>query len=205
MSFTNMFSTMKHSIALLALCAALFTQSATVIAGENSATHPQVILHTNKGSITIELYPDKAPVTVANFLKYAKSGFYNGTIFHRVIKRFMIQGGGFTKDMHKKPTGEPIVNESGNDLHNDRYTIAMARTGDPDSATSQFFINVRMNGNLDAIGTQPGYAVFGTVIDGQYVVSAIEKVKTRRVGQYNDVPVEPVVIESVEVKPAAGK
>lgn len=198
---------MKQLLTLLTLCAALTAIAPNSYAADKagkSTSHPQVILHTSKGPITIELYPDKAPVTVANFLKYAKSGFYNGTIFHRVIKRFMIQAGGFTKDMHKKPTGDPIVNESGNGLHNDRYTVAMARTGDPDSATSQFFINTRMNGSLDALGTRPGYAVFGAVVDGQYVVSAIDKVKTHRVGQYNDVPIKPVLIESVEVK-SAGK
>lgn len=169
-------------------------------AKHTASNNPVVILHTSKGPITIELYPDKAPVSVENFLNYAQSGFYNGTIFHRVIKRFMIQAGGFDKNMQQKPTNPPIVNESGNGLYNDRYTVAMARTSDPDSATSQFFINTAMNGRLDGIGDQPGYAVFGKVIEGQYVVKAIEKVRTHRVAGHADVPMEPVVIERVEVK-----
>lgn len=186
------------------LLATLLTFSAQVASSQpdgNQPTNsnPVVTLHTSKGPITLELYPDKAPVTVANFLKYANAGFYNGTIFHRVIKRFMIQAGGFDQNMQEKPTAEPIINESGNGLYNDRYTIAMARTSDPNSATSQFFINTKMNGRLDGIGDQPGYAVFGLVTEGQYVVKAIEKVKTRRLGRYDDVPVEPVLIERVEV------
>ena len=176
------------------------SEKAAADATQASSANPKVVLHTTKGAITLELYPQQAPVTVANFLQYANAGFYNGTIFHRVIKRFMIQGGGFTADMAKKDTRDPIVNESGNGLHNDRYTIAMARTNDPDSATAQFFINTMINTQLDAQGGNPGYAVFGAVIDGQYVVKAIEKVATHTVGGYRDVPEEPVVIERVEVK-----
>jgi cyclophilin family peptidyl-prolyl cis-trans isomerase len=176
--------------------AASDTNKASTVA---STAKPQVVLHTSNGDITLELYPDKAPASVANFLDYARSGHYNGTIFHRVIKRFMIQGGGFTKEMAQKPTKSPVVNESNNGLHNDRWTIAMARTQDPDSATSQFYINVSMNSNLDPQRGNPGYTVFGMVIDGQHVVKAIEKVVTQRVGPHADVPVTPVIIERVDI------
>ena len=166
-----------------------------------SAAKPiTAIIKTSKGDITLALDAEKAPITVANFVQYAKSGFYNGTIFHRVIKRFMIQGGGFTQTMKKKDTLEPIVNESGNGLYNDRWTIAMARTNDPDSATSQFFINVKVNNALNAKNGAPGYAVFGEVVDGQYVVKAIEKTKTTRIGPYGDVPIEPIIIQSVDIQ-----
>ncbi|MBL4827347.1 MAG: peptidylprolyl isomerase [Spongiibacteraceae bacterium] len=159
-----------------------------------------VVLHTNNGDITIELYPDKAPVSVANFLNYARSGFYNGTIFHRVIKRFMIQGGGFTQELVKKNTKAPIINESKNGLHNDRWSIAMARTNDPDSATAQFYINVAMNSQLDSRQGNPGYAVFGMVIDGQYAVKAIEKIATQAIGIHANVPVQAVIIQSVDIQ-----
>lgn len=161
--------------------------------------NPIAIIHTSKGPITIELYAQQAPITVANFINYAETGFYNDTIFHRVIKRFMIQGGGFTQEMQRKNTLAPIINESGNGLHNDRWTVAMARTQDPDSATSQFFINTKMNANLDSKGKRPGYAVFAIVTDGQYVVKSIEKTPTMTLGRYADVPVEAVIIERVEI------
>jgi len=161
---------------------------------------PQVVLHTTLGDITLELYPDKAPVTVANFLQYARDGFYAGTIFHRVISYFVIQGGGMTVDMQPKQTREPIRNEAGNGLANLRGSVAMARTNDPNSATSQFFINVQDNPMLNHTGTDSsgawGYAVFGKVIDGMDVVDDIRFVQTNA----SDVPLEPVVIESVEVK-----
>ncbi len=166
-------------------------------AGADDAT--EVILHTTKGPIHIELYPDKAPVTVANFLQYARDGFYDGTIFHRVIPRFMIQGGGFTAELEEKETRDPIPNESGNRLNNDRWTVAMARTDDPDSATSQFFINLRINAELDRRAGKAGYAVFGKVTEGQHVVREISLVKTQSVGPLDDVPVEPIIIESVEI------
>jgi cyclophilin family peptidyl-prolyl cis-trans isomerase len=172
----------------------------TAIAEPAANKNPIAVMHTNKGAITLELYADKAPLSVANFVDYAQSGFYNGTIFHRVIKRFMIQGGGFTQDMLAKETKDPIVNESRNGLHNDNWTIAMARTNDPDSATSQFFINTKMNTNLDAGLGNPGYAVFGMVIDGQHVVKAIEKTAVATVGMYQNVPVEPIIIERVEIQ-----
>jgi len=159
-----------------------------------------VRMKTSLGEIRLELYPDKAPATVQNFLDYANSGFYDGTIFHRVIGTFMIQGGGFTPDMQKKPTREPIANEANNGLSNRRGTIAMARMPQPHSATSQFFINVQNNVNLDYRGEREwGYAVFGQVTAGMDVVDAIRFVETTRKGPYSDVPVEPVVIEEVRV------
>jgi len=172
------------------------------------AGHPQVTLHTSRGDIRIELYPDKAPATVANFLQYAREGFYDGTIFHRVISHFMIQGGGFTADLAQKPTRDPIQNEAGNGLSNERGTIAMARTNDPHSATAQFFINVEPNPALDQTGTSNsrewGYAVFGRVVSGMDVVDDIRvsETGTRRLPdgmQMGDVPAEAVVIESVEI------
>ncbi len=174
------------------------------IAQETTAN--TVILHTTKGPITIQLNPEKAPITVANFLDYAKSGFYDGTIFHRVMKRFMIQGGGFVIEgggedieLIRKETKDPIINESKNGLHNDRWTIAMARTDEPDSATAQFFINTRMNSQLDRLGKRAGYAVFGEVTDGFYVVQAIEKVAVQPFGGHGHVPIEPIIIERVEI------
>jgi cyclophilin family peptidyl-prolyl cis-trans isomerase len=148
----------------------------------------------------MELYADKAPISVANFIAYVKSGHYEGTIFHRVIKRFMIQGGGFTRDLEQDETGEPIINESYNGLHNDRWTIAMARTDDPDSATAQFFINVKMNSKLDAGAGKAGYAVFGIVTDGFHVVKAIEKTATMSMDEFANLPVEAVLIERIDLQ-----
>lgn len=162
---------------------------------------PLVTLHTSKGDIVIELYPEKAPVTVANFLGYARSGFYDGTIFHRVIKRFAIQGGGIEPDLYEKPNGDPIINEAKTSgLNNERWTVAMARTDDPNSARSQFFINMRMNLSLDARAGRDGYAVFGRVIDGQHVAEDIARVRTHSYGGFDDLPVEPVLLERVTVK-----
>ncbi len=169
----------------------------------NKPHHPTVTMETSKGTIVLELYPEKAPKTVANFLSYAKEGFFDGTIFHRVIPNFMIQGGGFTPDMQQKPTRAPIEIESNNGLHNERGTIAMARTSDPDSATAQFFINLKDNGFLDYSAPTPqgwGYAVFGRVIEGMDVVDAIAQVPTGRRGMHQDVPLEPVIIEKVTVQ-----
>jgi len=183
--------------ALLALAAALCTLPAA--AAENATA----VIQTSKGEIHIELFAEQAPLTVANFINYANSGFYDGTIFHRVISHFMIQGGGFTPEMEKKATGEPITNEANNGLSNKRGTLAMARTNDPHSATAQFFINVQDNMNLDYTGqTGPGgwgYAVFGRVTRGMEVVDDIRFVQTTRVGPYSDVPVEPVIIEHISV------
>lgn len=168
-----------------------------------AAETPRAIIHTSAGDITLELYPDKAPATVQNFINYARSGFYDGTIFHRVISSFMIQGGGFTPEMQRKPTGNPIPNESDNGLSNERGTIAMARTGAPHSATAQFFINVENNTQLDFKGSadQPqwGYAVFGRVVDGMDVADDIRIVQTASRPPFNDVPVVPVIIRSVEI------
>ena len=160
------------------------------------------IIETNLGTITLSLNDEKAPVTVANFVKYAQDGHYDGTIFHRVIAGFMIQGGGFTKDMNQKPTREPIRNEAMNGLKNKRGTIAMARTMVVDSATSQFFINLVDNAFLDFTSPTPqgfGYAVFGEVTDGMTVVDAIAKVKTGFAGPHQNVPEEPVVIKKVSI------
>lgn len=173
--------------------------SNALLAQSNEA-NPLVILHTNAGDITMELYPEQAPVSVENFLAYAKDGFYDGTIFHRVEKRFVIQGGGFTAKLEKKPTRDPIINESTNRLHNERWTVAMARTDDPNSATSQFYINLRMNSSLDRGRGMDGYAVFGKVIDGQYVVSDISKREIRQQGHFTSLPAETVIINSVEIK-----
>ncbi len=157
-----------------------------------------VKFETSKGNISIELYSEKAPETVENFLQYVKEGFYDGTIFHRVIDGFMVQGGGFDAKMKQQQTREPIKNEAGNGLKNDKYTLAMARTSAPHSATSQFFINVADNAFLNYSSPSPrgwGYAVFGKVVEGQKVVDEIRKVETGASGPHQDVPVEPVVIE----------
>ncbi|MCD6175523.1 MAG: peptidylprolyl isomerase [Planctomycetes bacterium] len=159
-------------------------------------------MQTTLGDMTIELDAEAAPLSVKNFLEYADNGFYDGTIFHRVIKGFMVQGGGMDKKMNSKPNNDPIINEAANGLKNDRGTLAMARTGDPDSATNQFFINHADNDFLNYTGPSPdkiGYAVFGKVTDGMDIVDAIAKVKTTRAGHYDDVPAEPVEILSVTV------
>ncbi len=168
---------------------------------DGQAAEPTVKLETSMGDIVVQLNSRKAPLSTANFLQYVKSGFYDGTIFHRVIKGFMIQGGGLTQDMKEKSGHAPIKNEASNGLRNQRYTIAMARTSDPDSATSQFFINTVNNRFLDADKAQDGvgYAVFGEVIKGTDVVRKIEAVPTTTHGNYQDVPATPVVIKSATV------
>lgn len=161
-----------------------------------------VELHTSMGLIKLSLNAEKAPKTVENFLAYVKSGHFDGTIFHRVINGFMIQGGGFDEKMNQKDTGEPIQNEAGNGLTNKAYTIAMARTNDPHSATAQFFINVSDNDFLNHKAPQAdgwGYAVFGEVVEGKDVVDQIKAVKTGRSGFHQDVPVEPVIIQKAVV------
>jgi cyclophilin family peptidyl-prolyl cis-trans isomerase len=170
------------------------------------AQNPRLELKTSRGSITIELFQDKAPKTVANFLQYAKEGFYNGTIFHRVIDGFMIQGGGFDRDMREKRTHGPIENEATNGLKNDTGTLAMARTPAPHSASAQFFINLKNNDflNFREPTTQGfGYAVFGKVIQGMDVVNTVAKVRTGPSGPHRDVPVEPIIIESVTLVAAS--
>jgi peptidyl-prolyl cis-trans isomerase B (cyclophilin B) len=188
--------------------AAASTETTKAAAGSCTAsstdkrTQPMVKLHTNHGIITLELDAAKAPNTVANFLDYAKSGFYDGTVFHRVISNFMIQGGGFGVGMKEKTTKAPIQNEAGNGLKNDIYTVAMARTGDPHSATAQFFINVKNNDFLNYSSPNPqgyGYAVFGKVTAGMDVIEKIKGVKTSNKGMHGDVPVEDVIITRAEV------
>ena len=190
---------MKKLMVLLALAGAVAAEATT-----------RVEMKTSLGSIELALDEAKAPITVKNFVTYAKSGFYEGTIFHRVIDGFMVQGGGFTKDMEQKRTNAPIKNEAGNGLKNDKYTIAMARTMVVDSATAQFFINVKDNGFLNHRSEEPmgfGYAVFGKVTKGQEVVDKIAKVETGNHGFFQNVPTKPVVIEKVTIladeKPAA--
>jgi peptidyl-prolyl cis-trans isomerase A (cyclophilin A) len=178
---------MKHL--LLAAVTAAFLAGASHAQEKN----PVVVMETSMGTIKIELNPAKAPITVKNFLDYVDAKFYDGTIFHRVIPTFMIQGGGFEPGMRQKKTREPIKNEAPNGLSNERGTIAMARTSELDSATAQFFINVVDNKGLD----QPRYCVFGKVIDGMDVVDKIRNVRTGRVGGFADVPVEDVIIKSV--------
>jgi cyclophilin family peptidyl-prolyl cis-trans isomerase len=183
--------------ASLALIAALLAAVAPAATPGAAKPNPHVTLETSKGKIVIELYPDKAPKSVANFLHYVHSGHYNATIFHRVIAGFMVQGGGFDTKGVQKPTGAPIENESNNGLSNGRGTLALARTGDPHSATSQFFISVVDNSRLD-YSTSPqrwGYTVFGKVIEGMDVVDAIAAVPTGP----DDKPVEPVVLQKATV------
>lgn len=174
--------------------------SFAIAAKSEKAKLSVVLIKTNMGDIRVELNAEKAPITVANFLNYTKSGFYNGTLFHRVIPGFMIQGGGFAPGMKEKETNPPIKNEAGNRLSNKRGTIAMARTSDVNSATSQFFINLVDNNSLDHQGNSPdafGYCVFGKVIAGMDVVDKIARVKTGTVGDFGDVPAKDVVILQV--------
>ncbi len=169
------------------------------------AANPKVLLHTSMGDITLELYPDKAPKTVENFLQYVKEGFYDGTVFHRVINNFMIQGGGWTKDLQRKRPHAPIRNEANNGLSNLRGTVAMARTADPNSAAAEFFINVVDNKRLDYIADSNGpvswgYCVFGKVIDGMDVVEKMKAVETGPQGPFvSDVPKTPIVIEKASL------
>ena len=200
------FTTLLHRSRMLAAAAAIWLAAgmpATQADGDTS--NPRVLMKTTDGEITIELFADKSPVTVDNFLGYVDAGHYDGTVFHRVIPNFMIQGGGFTASLEERETGDPIVNESINKLHNTRGTLAMARTSDPDSATAQFFINQRSNLRLDWAGGKDGYTVFGEVVDGMRVVDIIalsdtgsaSALTTQGPAVFQDVPVEPVIIISV--------
>ncbi len=176
----------------------------TSMGQESAVSNPQVVMETSKGDIVLELYLDKAPLTVKNFLDYIDAGFYSGTVFHRVIPGFMLQGGGFSRDMQKKSTLMSVKNEAFNGLKNDRGTIAMARTQDPHSASSQFFINTVDNAFLNYKSQTTagwGYAVFGKVIKGMEVVDAISKVQTGTQGRFRDVPKTPV--EIIKVRRAA--
>ena len=206
----NFRRTLLGRSALLALLPGLFrsaaARAADALPTANCRKAPQgktmVRLKTSAGDIVLELDQEKAPKTVKNFLGYVESGFYNGTIFHRVINGFMIQGGGFEANGHQKPTGAPIENEAANGLKNDAYTIAMARTGDPHSATAQFFINVGNNDFLNFTAPNArgfGYAVFGKVVEGQEVVDKIKTVATGTNRGMSDWPTEDVVIVSAEV------
>ena len=193
------FVLMAVLITLSGLCSAMGTPPAKE--GDNMNKNPKVMIETSKGNITVELYPDKAPKTVENFLSYVDSKFYDGTIFHRVIPGFMVQGGGFQKGMVDKLTLSPIKNEAGNGLSNTKGTLAMARTNVVDSATAQFFINVADNPFLNHRDDSQqgfGYCVFGKVTDGMDVVEAIKSVPTHSVGYYEDVPVDDVVILSAK-------
>lgn len=184
------------------LLSLLATASLTLAAAQANAA--DVVLHTNHGPIAIELFQEQAPKSVDNFLTYVEEGHYDGTLFHRVIDGFMIQGGGFDEDFNQKPTHASIANEADNGLRNERGTLAMARTGDPHSATSQFFINVNDNAFLDHQGTHSGqawgYTVFGRVVEGMDVVDTIKRVPTTHRGPFQDVPREPVIIERAEVQ-----
>ena len=181
---------------LLLLCCLL---SPTHGYGQQTSAHPMAKMTTSLGDITIELYEQQAPETVRNFLQYVDDGFYDGTIFHRVIPGFVLQGGGLTPDMERKTTRSPITNESDNGLENLRGTLSMARLPDPNSATSQFFINLSDNPHLDYQGSgQWGYAVFGKVVEGMDVVDKIAAVKTTNTAGHQDVPETPVVIEHAE-------
>jgi peptidyl-prolyl cis-trans isomerase A (cyclophilin A) len=184
------------------LQAALCISFAGTVATANAQKAPQVRFKTSAGDFVVEVYPDKAPKTVENFLQYVKDKQYNGTVFHRVIPGFMIQGGGFTADMVQKTTRGPIPLEARNGLKNDRGTIAMARTGAPDSATAQFFINVVDNDNLNAPKPDGnGYAVFGKVVQGLEVIDKIKATPTGNKGMYQDVPLTPIIINSATLAP----
>lgn len=191
------------NLARMALSAAVFLLVTHARADTKQKGHPMVVLTTSMGDIKLELYADKAPITVQNFLEYVKTGYYEETIFHRVIPGFMVQGGGLTANMQDKRAGQrsPIKNESANGLRNEVGTIAMARTSQPDSATSQFFINVKDNDSLnrDKAPDKVGYAVFGRVVEGMDVVRKIEAVRTATKGMYENVPIEPITIKSAKI------
>ncbi|BBP43822.1 peptidylprolyl isomerase [Thiosulfativibrio zosterae] len=186
------------------LCLGLTSQAIAQSDEPATGNNPMVLMETSMGNIMIELYPDKAPESVKNFLRYVNEGFYDGTIFHRVIPNFMVQGGGFNKDMQKKMTHAPITNEADNGLRNEIGTLAMARTNDPQSATAQFFINVAQNSFLDFREKTPrawGYAVFGRVTQGMKVVNSIRNVKTGFKNGMGDVPVDTVeIIKARQIK-----
>jgi cyclophilin family peptidyl-prolyl cis-trans isomerase len=172
---------------LLGLCLLLLTTTSL-------AQDPQVLIKTSHGDFTVRLFAESAPVTVENFLAYVDNGHYKGTIFHRVIPQFMIQVGGFDQRMEEKPTLPPIVNEARNRIHNERKTLAMARTNDPHSATSQFYINLRNNLSLDWSPSNPGYAVFGEVVDGMFTVDSIALEETGSYQGHQNVPLQPITI-----------
>ncbi|MFL6198510.1 MAG: peptidylprolyl isomerase [Thermoanaerobaculia bacterium] len=194
---------MKLSLALVASIAAVLALGTVSLPAQTPAPaakpNPRVALETSKGRIVVEVFPAKAPITVANFLQYVKAGFYDGVIFHRVIPDFMIQTGGFTPDMKQKPTRGQIKNESTNGLRNERGTLSMARLSEPHTASSQFFINLKDNSGLDHSPRGWGYTVFGQVVEGMDVVDAIAAVRTGTKKGYDDVPVAPVTIKKASV------
>jgi cyclophilin family peptidyl-prolyl cis-trans isomerase len=191
---------MKLSLAVVAVLALGSVSLAAAQAPAPAAKpNPRVTLDTSKGKIVVELFPDKAPLTVANFLQYVKSGFYDGVIFHRVIPDFMVQTGGFTPGMEQKPTKGQITNESDNGLRNERGTLAMARLSAPHTASSQFFINLKDNRSLDHSPRGWGYTVFGKVVEGMEVVDAVATVRTTTKGPHGNVPVEAVTIKKASV------
>ena len=195
---------MNVRVVLGLICMVSLIVAPAATAGDSPTGNPRIALETSKGVILIELYPQKAPETVKNFLSYVDAGFYDGTIFHRVIPNFMIQAGGFTAEMKRKSTEAPIPNEADNGLKNDRGTLAMARTQDPHSATAQFFINTVDNDFLNHKGKSGqtwGYAVFGKVVQGMDVVDAISGAKTTKSGMMRDVPVETVLIVTARRQP----
>ena len=205
MNMRNMTNLLPGLMSCMLTAILSVSMSAARAESADSAENPQVLMKTTDGDITIELFADKAPITVENFLRYADDGHYDNTVFHRVISNFMIQGGGFDTELKEKEARDPIVNESKNKLHNTRGTLAMARTSDPDSAAAQFFINQRSNLRLDWSGGKDGYTVFGEVIDGMQVVDIIsltdtgsaQAQTTRGPTVFQDVPVQPIVILSV--------
>ena len=193
---------MKALPSLMSVKYAFLAALLTVAIHAQAAT--RVEFQTSQGNFTVEVYADKAPKTVANFLQYVKDGFYDNTIFHRVISRFMIQGGGFERDLTEKPTRAPIPNEASNGLLNETGTIAMARTADPDSATAQFFVNVNDNQFLNFVSPDPeqiGYCVFGKVVSGMEVVQKISISPTTTIGRNSDVPMKPITIKSAKILP----
>ena len=205
MNMRNMTNLLPRLLSCLLAATLSISMSVAQAQSDDPVENPRVLMKTTDGDITIELFADKSPITVENFLRYVDDGHYDGTVFHRVISNFMIQGGGFDAELKEKPTRAPIVNESKNKLHNTRGTLAMARTSDPDSAAAQFFINQRSNLRLDWSGGKDGYAVFGEVVDGMQVVDIIsltdtgsaQAQTTRGPTIFQDVPVQPIVVLSV--------
>ena len=205
MNMRNMTNPLPRLLSCLLAATLSISMSAARAQSDDPVENPRVLMKTTDGDITIELFADKSPITVENFLRYVDDGHYDGTVFHRVISNFMIQGGGFDTELKEKPMRDPIVNESKNKLHNTRGTLAMARTSDPDSAAAQFFINQRSNLRLDWSGGKDGYTVFGEVVDGMQVVDIIsltdtgaaQAQTTRGPTIFQDVPVQPIVVLSV--------
>ena len=205
MNMRNITNLLPRLLSCLLAATLSISMSMAWAQSDDPVENPRVLMKTTDGDITIELFADKSPITVENFLRYVDDGHYDGTVFHRVISNFMIQGGGFDTELKEKPTRDPIVNESKNKLHNTRGTLAMARTSDPDSAAAQFFINQRSNLRLDWSGGKDGYAVFGEVVDGMQVVDIIsltdtgsaQAQTTRGPTIFQDVPVQPIVVLSV--------